>query len=137
MSDHVAIRCSYKPYFVLLWFAGDLSPQNSTVALGKNGTFSCTSMAGIAWIVRSSTISVNIISSIQEYQQIQPGGTNITFFINSTTSTNGNNFTSQLITEGSKDSNQTKVQCAVSQGSSFVSPEPDHPFAILRVFGKV
>lgn len=110
-----------------------MSPQNSTVALGQNGTFLCTAKKEIFWKVTPDRSSegpfVRAERPNQEPTRPEIENFNISGLFISSAMTN-ETYTSHLILEGSNANNFTKVECAIF-GRAFPT------FAVLRVFGKL
>lgn len=130
MIHNLVSNCTTKEVDALFFSLENLSPQNSTVALGKNGTFSCTSMEQVFWEVTPNLmeeVTVFLLDGDEEPRSVSdiPG-----IFIS--TITIGSHIRSVLTIEGSIANNFTEVSCTIPRSGSLNYPSP----VILRVFGK-
>ena len=123
----------------------NLSPQDSTVPLGQNGTFLCVSMEDlIVWQVTppgNGTESRNFVTfpprNDESLVQIEAlNFTYITGLFKRLTTADQGLFISQLIIEGTGTNNLTKVKCT-SDASFSASTFANLPSATLKVFGNL
>lgn len=111
--------------------AENLSPENSTVALGKNGTFSCTSMKQVFWDVEHPMMNDGIVITPTPDQEPTQALNIPGLFISSVTV--GDYIRSVLTIEGSSANNFTEVSCTIASGSGLIFPSSVR----LRVFGNI